>query len=85
MTDQAHAPLWRRLLDGWTVIAARFGGVQTLLLLALVYLLLIGPVSIVQAITRRDHLDKRSLGRGDTAWREADTAGADLERARMLS
>ena len=84
MTD-AHPALWRRLLDGWTVIAMRFGGVQTLLLLALVYLALIGPVSIVQALARLDHLDKRGLGRGETAWREADTAGADLERARLLS
>ena len=85
MNEELQTPVWRRLLDGWIVISGRFGGVQTLLLLALVYIALIGPVSIVQAVARRDHLDKRGLGQGDTAWRDADTAGADLERARLLS
>ena len=84
MTD-TPTPLWRRLLEGWTTISVRFGGVQTLLLLALIYFFVIGPVAVVQWIGRRDHLDRRGLGRGDTAWREADTAGADLERARLLS
>lgn len=83
--NAAKTPFWRRLLDGWIAISARFGGIQTLLLLGLVYLLLIGPVSIVQALARTDHLDKRQLGEGETAWREADTAGVDLERAKRLS
>ena len=82
---QPPTPLWRRLLEGWTAISIRFGGVQTLLLLSLIYFAVIGPVAVVQWIARRDHLDRRGLGLGETAWRAADTAGADLERARLLS
>lgn len=83
--DEARTPLWRRLLDGWTAIAARFGAVQTLVILALFYVLLIGPVSIVQLVARRDQLDKRHLRGEGTAWREADSAKPDLERAKLSS
>lgn len=83
--QSGSTPYWRRLLAGWIAISTRFGGVQTLLLLSLVYLVLIGPVSIVQALARRDLLDKRGLHEGDTAWQEADTAGADFERSKLLS
>jgi hypothetical protein len=67
------------------VIAGRFGGVQTLLLLVLVYLTLIGPVSILQALGRQDQLDKRDLWKNGSAWRESESGGADLERAKLLS
>jgi len=83
--DEARAPLWRRLLDGWTVVALRFGTVQTLVILAFFYVLLIGPFSIVQAVARRDQLDKRTLRTEGTAWREADSAKPDLERAKLSS
>jgi hypothetical protein len=75
----------RRLLAGWKAIAGRFGAVQTLVLLGFFYGVLIGPVSLVLALGRRDPLDRRSLGSGASAWREADTAGADLERAKLTS
>ncbi len=83
--NEAGTPIWKRLLDGWVAIAGRFGHIQTLLLLAIFYLILIGPVSIVQAIARRDQLDKRGLWKDESAWHDADTAGADLERAKLLS
>jgi len=66
-------------------IAARFGGVQTLLILVLFYLILIGPISIISAIGRSDQLDKRTLWRKESAWRESDSSGNDLERAKLLS
>ncbi len=78
-------PLWRTLLNGWLAIAGRFGGVQTLLLLVLFYVVLIGPASILQAIGRRDQLDKRALWKKESAWRESETGGNDLERAKLLS
>ena len=74
-----------RLLVGWMAIAERFGGVQTLVLLGFIYLLVIGPVSLVQAIARRDHLDKRVLRAPGSAWRESESGGNDLERAKLLS
>src|SRR5687768_13432386 len=33
VTSDDRIPLWRTLLNGWMVIAARFGSVQTLLIL----------------------------------------------------
>jgi len=80
-----QVPLWRRLLNGWMAVAGRFGSVQTLLLLVLFYLVLIGPVSILQAFGRRDQLDKRALWKKESAWHPSESGGTDLERAKLLS
>ena len=84
MTSE-QTPFWRTLLNGWMAIAGRFGGVQTLLILVLFYVILIGPISILQVVGRRDQLDKRSLWRRESAWQESDSGGNDLERAKLLS
>ena len=76
---------WRRLLNGWMAIAGRFGFVQTLVILGLFYTFLIGPVGAGAAIARRDLLGKRGLREAGTAWRDADTAKPDLERAKLSS
>jgi hypothetical protein len=76
--------VWRRFYGGWLEIAARFGEVQTLLVLAIVYTLVLGPVALALFAFRRDLLKRRGLRTGGSAWSEADTAGADLERARRL-
>ena len=80
-----RVPLWRRLLNGWMVVAGRFGSVQTLLLLVFFYLVLIGPVSLVQMLGRRDQLDKRALWKKESAWHQSESGGTDLERAKLLS
>ena len=80
-----QTPLWRTLLNGWMAIAGRFGGVQTLLVLVLFYLILIGPISLLQVAGRRDQLDKRGLWRRESAWHESETGGNDLERAKLES
>jgi hypothetical protein len=80
-----QTPFWRRLLDGWMTIAGRFGGVQTMLLLVLFYVALIGPLSLFQAFSRGDQLDKRALWRKESAWRDSESGGNDLERAKLLS
>jgi hypothetical protein len=80
-----QTPLWRRLLNGWMAIAGRFGSVQTQMLLVLFYLALIGPISLVQGIGGRDPLDKRGLWKKDSAWRESESGGNGLERAKLLS
>jgi hypothetical protein len=85
VTSDDRIPLGRTLLNGWMVIAARFGSVQTLLILVLFYVVLIGPASIIQAIGRRDQLDKRTLWKKETAWQDSETGGNDLERAKLLS
>ena len=82
----SNAPnLKQRLLGGWHAIAGRFGAVQTTVMLALFYLTLVNPTAIVTFLARRDFLDKRTFGSGDTAWQEAQTAGADFERAQLTS
>jgi len=81
----ASESVWRRLSNGWMAIVGRFGFVQTLLLLVLIYAFVIGPVSIVMAIARKDQLAKRGLGEPGSAWSDADTAAPDLERAKLLS
>ena len=75
----------RRLLGGWTAIAARFGFVQTLVILALMYTLVVGPVAVLMALARRDMLAKRSLRAPESAWTKSDSAKPDLERAKLLS
>ena len=85
MTDEKAPALGRRLLNGWMAIAGRFGFVQTLMILAMMYLLLIGPVGLVLAIGRSDPLAKRGLKDLESAWLDADTAKPDLERAKLLS
>ena len=85
MTDERAPSLGRRLLNGWMTIAGRFGSVQTLMILVMMYVLLIGPVGLVLAIGRSDPLAKRGLKAVESAWLEADTAKPDLERAKLLS
>lgn len=80
--DAARKSFWRRLYEGWLVIAGHFGEAQTLSILGIVYVFLIGPVSII--LKRGDPLHKRPLAAGTSGWSEADTAPPDLERARRL-
>ena len=76
---------FRRLLAGWYAIAGRFGAVQTLVILALFYVVLIGPVSVGLAVGRRDPLQKRALDADRSAWNDADTAEPSLERAKLTT
>ena len=80
-----RVPLYRRLFQGWMVITARFGFVQTLVILALFYLFLIGPVALGSALGRADFLHKRGLRQGPSAWSASESAKPDLERAKLAS
>jgi hypothetical protein len=71
---------WRRALDGWLVIAARFGFVQTLVIVSIVYLLLLGPIGVVANLFGADFLNKKKLHEPGSAWSEADTSKPELER-----
>jgi len=77
--------LLRRLAAGWMRIVARFGEVQTLIIVSLVYTLVIGPMAVAIAIGRGDLLHKRDLYADGSAWSEADsTSNPDVERAKRL-
>lgn len=78
----SKAPLWKRMRDGWMLIVARFGHVQTLVILVIFYGLLIGPAAVGAAVARRDLLAKRGIGEHGSAWGEADSSRPELERAK---
>ena len=82
---QESVPFWRKLLNGWMAIAGRFGFCQTLVILAFFYAVLVGPVAGFLAFGGRDYMGRRGIGASGTAWREADSAEPDLERAKLLS
>lgn len=82
MSEVRRKPFHRRLYEGWLVIAAHFGEVQTTVILFFSYVFAIGPVALVMG--RKDLLNKKHLHEGATAWNDADTTFPDLERARRL-
>jgi hypothetical protein len=76
---------WRRLYEGWLLIAAQFGEVQTLIVVAIVYAAVIGPVAVAMRAGRGDPLHTRALRAQGSAWLDADSVAApDLERAKRL-
>jgi hypothetical protein len=81
-TTEKRQPFWRKLYTGWLAIAGHFGEAQTLSLLGIIYVVMIGPVSLF--LKRSDPLHKRALPAGESAWNAADTSAPDLERARRL-
>ena len=84
-SDSPQPGFFRKLYLGWLEIAARFGEVQTMIIVALVYSFVIGPTAAVIAIGRGDLLQKREIFSGGSAWSEADsTSDPDVERAKRL-
>jgi len=76
---------WRRLQHGWLLLAGHFGEVQTLLIVSVVYLFVVGPTAVFAGLLGRDLLAKRGFAASASAWREADSiATPDLERAKRL-
>jgi len=78
---QDRKPFYRRLYEGWLVIAGHFGEVQTMVVIGLSYVFVIGPVALVMG--RKDLLHKRALAPG-SAWNDADSTKPDLERAKRM-
>lgn len=75
--------LARRLLDGWLQIAARFGEVQTLVLLGVIYALVFGPASLIARGLGNDFLAKRGLREAGSAWRAAEGRPPSLENVKQ--
>jgi hypothetical protein len=77
--------LGRRLYLGWLQLAAHFGEIQTLLIVCVVYVFVLGPMAVLAAITGRDLLAKRGFDAAASAWSDADSvSNPDLERAKRL-
>ncbi len=81
LMEASQQPVYQRFYDGWMAIVGRFAFVQTLVLLSIFYVLLVGPWGGGAWLLRRDLLDERRLREPGSAWRDADTAPPDLERA----
>jgi hypothetical protein len=82
MSDaQRKKPFYRRLYEGWLAIAGHFGECQTLVVIGISYVLVIGPMSLVMG--RKDLLQKRALAPG-SAWSDADSELPDLDRAKRM-
>lgn len=78
---QTRKSFYRRLYEGWLAIAGHFGEVQTMVVIGLTYILVIGPIALIMG--RKDLLQKRALPPG-SAWADADTVAADLARAKRM-
>ena len=63
-STQGEAPgLGRRLYHGWLELAAHFGEIQTLLIVCVVYVFVLGPMAVLATLTGRDLLAKRGFER----------------------
>ena len=85
-SSEASAPgFGRRLYQGWLELAAHFGEVQTLLIVCVVYVFVLGPMALIATLTGRDLLAKRGFAGAASAWNDAESvAKPDLERAKRL-
>jgi hypothetical protein len=85
-STQGEAPgLGRRLYHGWLELAAHFGEIQTLLIVCVVYVFVLGPMAVLATLTGRDLLAKRGFEAASSAWSDADsTSRPDVERAKRL-
>ena len=70
----------RRLYLRWMAFARILGRINTMLLLTIAYVVIIGPVAIVFRILRTDLLDRRSEDRS-SYWYDREHEDRSLERS----
>lgn len=81
MPAEPRAPsLWRRLWEGWKVVAHRIGTFQAKVILGILYLVVLGPVAIVRRLVA-DPLCLRPVHQ-PTYWIRRASTDDTLERAR---
>jgi hypothetical protein len=74
--------LWRRLYGYWMGFAKVLGKINTIVLLTLVYVVIIGPVALVLKVFGRDLLDRRPEPRS-SYWYEKTQEDVTLERSKQ--
>jgi hypothetical protein len=57
------------------------GRIQTVILLFLIYLFVIGPISVIALICRKDFLDKRFIDK-ESYWRQRPSDDLSLESSK---
>jgi len=75
------ALVWPRALApverGWTLLAHALGWVNTRILLALVFFVVLAPVALVMRLFGKDPLERRRDRRRPTYWRTREPAEPD--------
>ena len=73
--------LWSRLYSWWMAFARVLGHINTVILLTIMYILIIGPSWIVLRVLRKDPL-RRKTASGDSYWIEKDPIEHTLDETR---
>jgi len=74
--------VWTHIKKGWMKFAEVLGWVNTRLLLGLTYIIILGPISLIMLILRKDPLRKRMNKRATTYWISKAPADNSLEAAK---
>jgi len=69
-----------RVKDGWLLFARTLGRVNTIILLTLVYVVIIGPMALLVKILRKDLLQKKKNATLTSYWRERASNEPTIER-----
>ena len=78
---QSLKRLWRTLFGWWMAFARVLGHVNTLILLTVMYVLIIGPSWVVVRVLRKDPLRRKPTARG-TYWVEKPPLKHTLDETR---
>ncbi|MBF8248748.1 MAG: hypothetical protein HW374_1548 [Bacteroidetes bacterium] len=81
MAKQLH--VWRTLYNWWMKFAHVLAVVNTTLLLTIVYVVLIGPMSLVAWVLRKDPLRHRTENLS-SFWQPKEHTSTTLEQSRHL-
>jgi hypothetical protein len=72
---------WERFYRGWMAFARALGHANTILLLSVFYIVVIGPASLVVRILRKDPL-RRRLRPAASYWLDKEQDAHSLENVR---
>jgi hypothetical protein len=71
----------KRAWRGWKKIASAIGRFQTRVLLTLFYFLVAGPAWLISKAVGKELLDRRT-GKDEKYWKDYETMGEGMDRAR---
>jgi hypothetical protein len=71
----------KRVWGGWKRVASAIGRFQTRVLLTLFYFLVAGPAWLISRMVRKQLLDRRT-GEGERYWKDYESTGEGIDRAR---
>jgi hypothetical protein len=66
--------------DGWLLFARTLGRVNTIILLTLIYVMIIGPMALLVKILRKDLLEKKKDSMKTSYWRDRASNEPTIER-----